>query len=88
MVPNIHEIVGVNISLMKIGTDTRTGGNGTISQHRCHIDSGMAGVKMIANLLFVVSQKTFTAITQMDLVFFSCISDEIKYRGKLFVGEL
>ena len=88
IVPHIHKVIGIDISLVKIGADAGTGRDRAIGQHRSHIDPGMAGIKMVAHLVFVISQKTLAAITQANAILPAGIAYKIEYAGKLFVGEL
>lgn len=88
VVPHLHEIIGIDITLVKIGSDTGTGRDGAVGQHRRHINSGMTGIKMVAHFVFVIPQKTFATIAEADAFLVAGGTDKIEHAGELFVGEL
>ncbi len=88
VVPHIHKMVGIDGTLMKIGPNAGACRDGSIGQHRSHTDAGVAGIKMVAHFVLVVTQKTLAAITEANAVLPTGIADKLKYAGKLFVGKL
>lgn len=88
VVPHIHKMVGIDGTLMKIGPNAGACRDGTIGQHRSHTDAGVAGIKMVAHFVLVITQKTLAAITEANEVLLAGIADKLKYAGKLFVGKL
>ena len=83
IVPDIHEVILINVSLMEVRADTGTTGNGTVYQHRSYTDAGVTFIESIAYLAFIIPQETFTAVTGSYHTFLATLTDEVEYGDKL-----
>ena len=88
VVPNSHEVVFVDVSLMIVGADARAGRDGTVGKNRGGVDARVAEKQMVAHLTFVVSQETFASEIDPQLPFAATRADEVEQGGKLPVVYL
>ena len=58
VLPDIPELVLINVALMVAGTDAGTGGNGTVGHDGAHGDAGLTEEGEVAHFAFVVAHKT------------------------------
>ena len=71
VLPDIHEVVLVNIPLVVVGTDTGTGSDGTVGHHGAHADTCLTGEETVAHLTFIIAEETLTAIVCPDATLFA-----------------
>lgn len=55
VLPDIHEVVLVDVALMVVGTDAGTGGNGAVGHHGTNGDTGLTGEQPVAHLTLVIA---------------------------------
>ena len=88
ILPNVPEIVLVDIALMIIAADTETARNRAISQYGSHIDARTARIIVVAHLAFILAKEAVAAIISTNLAFQTGLLDEFHHLHKLFVTEL
>lgn len=54
IVPDVHEVILINVSLMEVRADTGATGNGTVYQHRSYTDAGVTFIESVAYLAFII----------------------------------
>ena len=84
--PYIHKIILIDIPLMIITTDTRTGRDRTVCQDRSYAYSGIAGVEMVTYLSLIFSQKAFTSERNMHPTLRIRLINSIKPISSVFVN--
>lgn len=62
VLPDIPELVLVDVALMVAGTDASTGGNGAVGHDRAHGDSSLTEEGEVAHLAFIVAYKSRTSV--------------------------
>ena len=77
IVPHVHEIVLVDVSLLVIVSDTQTGGNAAINQDAGCRDTCLTDIEPVAHLRLILAQKALAGIFCMDSSLLTCFHDEI-----------
>ena len=54
IVPDIHEVILINVPLMEVRADAGTTGNGTVYQYRNYTDAGVTFIESVAYLAFII----------------------------------
>ena len=86
VLPNLHKVILVDVTLVVVGTYACACGYRAIGHHRAYGNAGLTAEKPAAGLAFVVAKKSFATIIGTDTSLFSCFADEIKHPAKLLVG--
>ena len=87
MLPDIHEVILVNIALVVVGTYAGTGGNGTVGHDRADGNAGLAMEEMIADVRLVFSEITLAAIAGMDATLLACFLEKLEHATELLGAE-
>lgn len=87
-VPDVPEVVAVDVSLVEIGADGGAAGDGAVAEYGGYFDACAAIEILVAYFAFVVAQKAFASVVEMDFAFFSCLLDEVEDPAELVVGQL
>ena len=85
VLPNIHEIVLVDVALMIVGTDAGTGCNGAVGHDGTHGDACLSGEETVTHLALIVAQKALTTIVGTDAPFLTGSFDELEESAELVV---
>lgn len=88
IVPNIKEIIIINIALRKTAVNVRASRNGTINQDRADGDACTAKIEPVAHLALIPANICFTAIFDVNFSLFSDFYNEIHHFSELFVTQL
>ena len=62
VLPNLHEVVFVDIALMVVGSDAGTGSNRTIGHHRTHRYTCLTSEQPTTHIAFVVAKEALAAV--------------------------
>ena len=87
VLPDVHEVVFVDIALIVVSTDTRTGSDGTVGHYRSHADPSLTGEETITYLTLVVAKETLTAIVSPDAPLLANLLDKFEDPPELLVRE-
>ena len=87
VVPDVHEIVCVDVALTEICPNARTCRNVAIAHHRCHRNPRLAGVEKIAHIALVTSEKPLATVTHV-FALGTAFFDEIHQLPHLCAVEL
>ena len=63
VLPDIPEVVPVNVSLVHVAAYRGASTDATVATDTCHLDTAAAVEEMVANLLLVVAQEAFAGVT-------------------------
>ena len=63
VVPHVPKIVFVNVALTENRPDAGTHRNVAVAHNRSHRHARLATIKIVADIVFVTSQKTFATVT-------------------------
>ena len=87
VLPNLHEIIFVDIPLIIVGSDAGTGSDGAICHHGTYRHTCLTREKAAAHLTLVIAEKSLTTIIRTDETFFSRSFDKIKDPTKLLIRQ-
>ena len=85
-VPDFHEVILVDVSLMIIGPDTGAGGDAAVGKDGSHRDAGGADVEVAAHVAFVIAQEPFAAVFGHNPALLTGGLDEFHQTLEFFVG--
>lgn len=88
VVPDLHEIVFVNIALDVVGADAGAGGNRAVGKDRTDGDAGVAFEKIVADVALIIAEEAFAGKGSFDPAFFACGLDEIHQAAEFAAGKL
>lgn len=86
--PDIHEIVVIDIALVKVRADARTGGNGTIGHDRSYGDACLTMEEGVANVALIIAQKALTAVSSIYLPALASLANEVEKSTELIARQL
>lgn len=87
VVPHVHEVVAIDVSLMKITPDAGAGRQRAVYQDGSHAEPGVARVEMVAHPSLVAAEESLAAVAQVYASLASGQSDEFHQAGKFFARE-
>ena len=87
VVPDIKQVVFMDIALSEGAVDVRTGGDVAVEQYRADIDAGTTEEIAVAYLFFVFAGIGFTAEFQIDTAFFARGGDKLQHLFYLRAAE-
>lgn len=87
-VPNLHEIILIDISLMIIRANAGTGRNSPVHQYRTHRHPSLTGKEIITHLSLIVTQKALATIIQPDTSFLARTFYKVHHPTEILVGKL
>ena len=76
LLPDVHEMVGVDVALMVVGADAGAGRDGAVGQHGGDADACLAEEERVAHVALVVAQKPFAAVAGADAPVAAGVADE------------
>ena len=85
-VPDFHEVILVDVSLMIIGSDTGAGGDAAVGKDGTNGDAGGADVEVAAHIALVIAQEPFAAVFGHNPALLTGGLDEIHQAFEFFVG--
>ena len=85
-VPDLHEIIRVDIALMVICPDAGAGGDAAVGEYGTDRDAGRADVEMAAYVALVIAQEPFAAIFGHNPALLTGGLDEFHQAFEFFVG--
>lgn len=88
VLPHVHEVIVVDVTLVVVGTDAGTGGDGAVRQDGGDTDAGVAGVEAVAHLAFVTAEETLAAVTGMYFPLAAGTADEVHQTFEIAVVQL
>ena len=88
LLPDIHEVILVNIALVIVGTDAGAGRDGAVGEDGAYADTRLAEEEMVAHIALVVAEKALTAIADVDASLLACRTDEVHDLTELLRPEL
>ena len=83
ILPDIHEVILIDVALIVVGTNAGTSSDGTISHHRTYGNACLTREKTGTRLAFVIAKESLTAIINLDTTFFTRLFQILKYPSKL-----
>ena len=87
VVPNIQQVVLIDIALSEGAVDVRTGGYVAVEQHRADVDARTAEEVAVAHLFLVLASICLAAEFQVDAALFACGGDELQHLLHLCTAE-
>ena len=87
VLPDLHEVILVDVALMKVGTDTCTGTYCPIGHHTTNRNAGLTGVKQITHLALIVAQEALAAVVHTDLTLLARPLYIVEHTSELLIGE-
>ena len=88
VVPDIQQVIPIDVALHVSAVDVGTSGDAAVNQHAADVDARTAEKVGVADLFLVLSRVGFTAESQMDTTLATGICHETHHRFHLRAGEL
>ena len=88
MLPDIHEVVFVDVSLPVVRPDACASTNASIDEHGSHRDACHAAEHPVANVPFVRPKEAFAAVGSVNPTLFACLANEVEQSLELFSRQL
>ena len=88
VLPHVPDVVLVDVSLDIVPTQAGAGRNAPVAEHRRHVHTGPTEERVIAGILFVTAQKTFTPVIHVDDIQGLHLTDKVKDLPEFLVGQL
>ena len=88
IIPDIDEIVFIDVPLVEVGPDTGTTGDSAIRKDRGCIDTGVALENRVSHLSLIIPEEALTAVANVYFTLFPAEADEVHDPCKLLVRQL
>ena len=88
VLPDIPEIVAVDISLMVVGTDAAASRDASVVEHGAYGDTGLAEEGTVAHVELMTAEESLAAVFGFYAGFATCLINEIHQLVEVFVSEL
>ena len=87
VVPDLQQVILINIALSEGAVNVRAGGDVSVEQHGTDVDAGAAEEVAVANILFVFTCVCFAAECQVDFAFATRGGDKPQHLFHLRTAE-
>ena len=88
VLPHVPETVLIDVALVIVAADAEAARDGSVGQHRGHVDTSAAREIVVAHLALILAEEAVAAIVGADPAFQPCLTDELHHHHKLIVAEL
>ena len=87
VLPDVHEVVLVDVALIVVCPDAGTGGNGAVGHHGTYCNASLTGEQAVTHLTLVIAEETLAAIVGADAAFLAHLSYIVKDATELLVRQ-
>ena len=88
VLPNVPEVVLVDVPLDVVAAQARASGNAAVAKHGTDVHAGTAEERVVTGVLLVASEETFAAVVHADDVQLFDFADEVEHLTEFLVREL
>ena len=86
--PDVHEVVVVDIALLVVAADAGAGGDGAVDKDGADGDTSLAGVEVVAHLSLIVAEKSLAAVVYLKFALAAGLPNEVENAAELVAPEL
>ena len=88
VLPDVPELVLVDVALMIVGTDAGTGSDGAVGHDGADGDTRLAEEGKVAHLALVVAHESGATVGGVDAALAACLADEVEHAAVFLVAEV
>ena len=88
VLPNVPEVVLVDVALDVVAAQARACGNAAVAKHGTDVHAGSAEERVVAGVLLVTAEESFAAVVHVDDVQRFHFADEVEHLAEFLVREL